>query len=158
MTVGELEVINNSSDSLLKKMAIQIKAQNINVKRLEDALLVEIEARGEGEIVKVDTIYIIEGDTIFGKYIEINDGYLTLDLYDFGQDTVDYEYVYTEEIFIATYLDYGLNKKGKERFFLWRWLKPNWQSETSVKSLNKNSEIVAATELEVLNRRSRKRK
>lgn len=156
-TVDELAAANYSKDSLLRRIAFELESQKIAAKQVESALLAQIETLGKGTGTRTDTVFMYGADSLFGYLIEIDDGYLDLDLYEYeGQDTVDYNYRYSEEIFIASYLEYGKNKKGKDRFFLWRWLNPKWDPTTTVKGLNPNSSISAAVEIEIVNKRKRK--
>lgn len=140
ITMSEMQSKLYESDSLISEFKAEAEASDIEIKRLKSMLKAEIQSKNEGQTVIRDTVIIDNTNDL----IRIDDGYLHLNAWWNNQDSVNWAYQYNERIYyLESVKRKQYNEKGNKRFFLWRWIWPNWQSEITIKSTNPNSEIKA---------------
>lgn len=147
MTKAELRSDLFSKDKRIQKIKEELQASNVEINRLETALYAELQSENEGTDTIRDTVYIEQGDTISERVLHVQDSNLTFKA--IWQPTkvipiATWEYTYQEDIMYWGEMTRRMyNDKGNKRFFLWRWIWPDWQSEFHIKSLNENSKINA---------------
>lgn len=144
LSLHKKELMNNlyAKDSRLKRIKEELTNSKVKLKRLQDALYMQIMAKDTGVVQIIDTVFIEKEPP--HQYLAVNDSNLFFEAWWKHRDSVDYNYLYQEDILYWTELERKLyNGRGQKRFFLWRWLWPNWRKRTYIKSMNKNSRVNA---------------
>lgn len=114
-----------------------IDALNIKVKNLKSFIRVNSIVK-DSFTVHFDTV-LIDFDTVMQAVY--NDGYMNQSLtYQPINNTLDVNYSIIDTIIVVDSWIREPNKKGKQVFYLWRWIKP-WQVKVEVKSKNPKSQI-----------------
>jgi len=125
MTKTELRSDLFAKDERIQIIKDELQASNVKINRLESVLLAELHSKNEGTDTIRDTVYIEQEDTIVVP--------VAIWGYSYNESLL-----YWGEMIRRMY-----NDKGNKRFFLWKWICPDWEAEFHIKSLNKNSEIDA---------------
>ena len=147
-TKSELSSELYQTDSVVQFLMRELKLSGVRIKHLEWSLGAALHTGNSGT-VQIDTI--MEVDTLYMEPISqfiVNDS----NLFFKGvirQDSLDWEYTYTEEI-LAWVEQYPTlyKKNGERRCKLWIWLFPKRKPKTFIKSTNPRSTI-KATEIQI---------
>lgn len=144
-TVNELRQISKKDSSKLSEAEKKLlQARNvvdnmkIRLRKVEsvDRITLESESGYTAPIVfKTRDTCLFEVKPIVTDNLELN----------FRQvnDSLIIDHHYKSDIDVVIDRDQGLNKKGKKRFFLCRWLKPDWIYSSNVVSDDPNAEITS---------------
>jgi len=138
LTIKELK---NSKDSTIRYMGHQVEAMGIKLKNVEYITHLNTKARGSGtSSIYYDTVPVFDTNKVYQMIpkSKINDGYLTMYL-NILPDSIKYEYTVSDSLYIVGHRERRmLTERGKKRFFLARWVNPDWQYKISAKSTNPN--------------------
>jgi hypothetical protein len=147
MTKTELRSDLFAKDERIQKIKDELQASNVKINRLESVLLAELHSKNEGTDTIRDTVYIEQEDTINKRILQVQDSNLTFEAtWQAGKvvPVAIWGYSYNESLlYWGEMIRRMYNDKGNKRFFLWKWICPDWEAEFHIKSLNKNSEIDA---------------
>ena len=148
-----IDEIKNSKDSTIRSMGESLEDMGIKLKRTENMAQITTKSTGKGT-VKIDTVFV--GNQEIKPMIRkayINDGFLDM-VINIDDDSLHYDYLNRDTIFIAGYKERRMEtKKGKKRFFLARWVNPDWQYKLAAKSLNKNTIITSIKDVRIERRK-----
>ena len=153
VSARELQSKRAEQDSVLSYFRSKLEDKDIKISQLQSALNTALLAKGSGKTEITDTVFVTDSsklDTL--KRFNVDDGYLDFEgSFDpIKVDSIEYNYSYEDEIFIATYLERKMyNSNGNKRFILWRWLFPQWQA-TGITADSKNPDSdIDITKLEI---------
>lgn len=144
-TIKQLRNAEYTKDSTLIAARKLIDNQKQRIKTLKSILQVELESKGEG-IVYVEKDKVEEKEDKIKMDAVINDGYLNQNLTIYCQDSIEYNYVYTENIDVVVNGKRKPRPNGKKAFILIRWLRPIVYN-TFVTPEKKDSKINVATHI-----------
>jgi len=137
---GDLEEKLDEKSNLIQNLKRELEFSDIQIDRLKEVTYLNLKTEDTGKTVIRDTIV----KKIKRDYLTVADSNLYFRAWWQKKDSVDYRYRYQEQILYWTELKRQMfNEKGNKRFFLWRWIWPNWKKETYIKSTNKESQIEA---------------
>jgi len=135
----------NSYEKKIYKIANELKLSDRKAKNLESALIVELQtnlqmsAKARNAVYKKMNAKSAVLSDEFGRY-EI--------MYIPELDTIRFALKQRNELVIDMFKQREKNKKDKEVFILWRWIK-KWEYKASIKSLNDSTIIKDFTIIKV---------
>jgi len=142
--LSEMEAVSKRDSSELNNYQIrlawaykEISALNGKIKNLSGFTIVGTEVSGEFTVPLKDTT-VKEKDYKIAFY---NNDYLDeMIIIPESLDSVNVQYLHSDTLLLADYWVRKPNKKGKQVFFLWRWLRP-WEVHLQAKTMDPNSEV-----------------
>lgn len=115
----------------------EIKALNGKIKNLKEFTIVGTTVSGEFTEPLKDTI-MNEKNYKIAFY---SNGYLDeMIIIHELLDSVNVQYLHSDTLLLPDYWVRKPNKKGKQVFFLWRWVRP-WEVHLQAKTMDPNSEV-----------------
>jgi len=164
-TIAELEI---SNDSTLRGMAKQVESMKIKLKNTQYINYINSKSTGSGSVPITlaneeigfvgDSVNLYnEHNPIITRIASINDGFLKMDI-NLEKDSLVYDYTYRDSLIIVGHKHRRMcTKEGKKRFFIARWVNPDWQYKVSAKSMNPNTVINDIKAIHIETRKGLKR-
>lgn len=143
--LSEMEAASKKDSSVLNQYQNrlawaykEIEALNINLKKVTEFIIASTHVSGDFTTPLKDTI-IKQKPYKIAYY---SNGYLDeMITIPENMDSVNVYYSHSDTLLITDFMQRKPNKKGKQVFFLWRWLRP-WEIEVEAKTSDPNSIIV----------------
>jgi hypothetical protein len=144
-TLNELRNISKKDSSKMSEAEKQllaarkeIDALRIKPRNVESVNTIGLESRGTFTTdyeTKPDTVKLLKIDPIETEFISL--------YFKVEGDSILVDHLYKNTLNIIVDRDYGLNARGKPRFFLTRWISPKWQYSSNVVSEDPNADITS---------------
>jgi len=134
-----------NKNTILHKYLKEIQASRIKIRHLKKFISANISSNNSGVSVIHDTII----DSLRKHSFKVSDGYLFFHATWLMNDSIHWNYLYKEKVYVWTIKKRDMKtKKGKKRFFLARWFVPRWKIQVHIKSNNPKS-LIKATQVNI---------